>query len=165
MSNENLTIQELADIVSELNDKVSDTIYNSHGSADYTLFDGQPICELITDGYISHIKLLGMYVWNSEDDPRPCLYNIDEDLEETTMITLQGEEARISMRVWLLAQVRGVQYLIEEFNQDNKQPISIEAVENLLEYVQDFKDCDDTPDINVIIGDLGEMVLRAKGEY
>jgi len=115
MSNENLTIQELAAIVSELNDKVSDTIYNRHnGGADYTLFDGQPICELITDGYISHIKLLGMYVWNSEDDPRPCLYSIDEDLDETSIITAEGEEARIDMKGWLMGQMVGVKCLIKE---------------------------------------------------
>ena len=66
MSNENPTVQELADIVLALNDKMSDTIYNKLDT-NYEMFEGQPICELLTDGNVSHIKLLGLYVWDSED--------------------------------------------------------------------------------------------------
>ena len=116
MSNENPTVQELADIVSQINDDLSDVIYHSGTGTKYELLESQPICELITDGYTSHIKLLGFHIWNSEDDARPNLTLIDEEvLEETPIITSEGEEARMDMKGWLLGQIKGVNCLVGDF--------------------------------------------------
>lgn len=71
---------------------------------------------MITDGWVTHIKLLGIYVWHNEDDGRPYLYSVDEDtLDETLIITPAGEEARIDMKGWLMGRMTGVQSLIGEF--------------------------------------------------
>lgn len=117
MSNESPTIQELADVVEEMNDTLSETIYNNAGkySNKYELFDGQPLCELVTNGDTTYIKLLGFYVWTSEDDERAYLNVIDVYGEETPLLNEDGGEARTPMKAWLMAQVRGVHSLVGEF--------------------------------------------------
>jgi len=50
--------------------------------------------------------------------------------------------------------------VIDEKGEIHKEPITEEGLQSLIDYINEGE-----PDLKVITGDLGEMILRSNGKY
>ena len=94
MSNENLSLQEVASIVEEINYELGEFFWDKG----YCL-------SVKTNGFEIYVGLGDLYLWGSEDDPRGYIY--DEEAEEP-LITTEGYEMKESLRKYLIDELKVV---------------------------------------------------------
>jgi len=61
MSNESPTLEEVAELVSELNGEIYDQIH----------IDGYAMLSMYYDGWVYGVEFLGIPIWDSDNDDRP----------------------------------------------------------------------------------------------